>query len=63
MGAKPMEKVTLVSGDDQFEAVVADTVESKSRGYYLFTVVRMDPELEVDSVEFEGQSTQPAPLD
>ena len=63
IGAMPMEKVTLLSGDDRFEAVVADTVESEAKGCYLFTVVRMDPELEVDKIEFDGQSIKPEAAD
>lgn len=51
-----MEKITVISGDEQYSAVVVDRVQGSQQDQYLFTVVRAAEDLEVDRVVIREQS-------
>jgi len=57
IGAKPGEKILLHSGEQSFEAVVADIIDQETKGSCALVVTRMNPELDIDQVEFAGALT------
>lgn len=62
IGARPLEKIQLHSGDQSFEAVVADTCLGDNGGDCIFVVTRMDPELPVDRAELDGKVSETYPV-
>lgn len=51
-----MEKVTILSAEDSFDAVTVDYAFSETLGNCLFVVTRMDPDLKAIQVEYQGQT-------
>jgi folate-binding protein YgfZ len=62
IGAQPLEKIQLHSDGQSHEAIVADSGFSENVGACVFVVTRMDPELVVDQIEYEGKLSAPVPL-
>lgn len=51
-----LDKVQIVSNGESYEAVVVDCERSEDHGRCLFVVTRMDPELDAESIDYQGQA-------
>lgn len=51
----PLEKIQLLSGDKAYAAVITDCSHREDSGSCIFVVTRMDPELTVEKIEYQGQ--------
>jgi folate-binding protein YgfZ len=55
IGPAPLEKVSIISSEQAYEAVVVDHASSEAEGTCLFVVSRMDPDLGADKLEYQDQ--------
>jgi len=52
----PMAKIKMYDGEDEYDALVVDSVSQEQAGSFVFVVSRMDPELAVDHFDYQQQS-------
>ena len=50
-----MEKIQILSGDQEYDAVVVDCATIGDGRSVLFAVTRMEPELAAEGIGFRGQ--------
>jgi len=51
----PLDKIQILSGDEQFDAVVVDCVSLEGSASGLFCVTRMDPDLTAEKIKYLDQ--------
>jgi len=51
----PLEQLKILSGDESYEAIIADCAHLENGSSCLFAITRMDPELAADNIEYHGQ--------
>lgn len=54
---KPLEKIDIHGSEGAHQAVVADYASTPGGGSCLLVITRMDPELEAEKIEYQGQLT------
>jgi len=52
---EPLDKVEIFSADKPYDAVVADRAQREAGGSCLFVITRLDPDMPVDKIEYQGQ--------
>ena len=51
----PLEQLKILSGDQSYDAVIADCGHYENGSSCLFAITRMDPDLTADNIEYHGQ--------
>lgn len=58
IGPNQMEKISILSSDESYDAVTVDYAFNEAKGNCLMVVTRMDPEVQAEKFEYQGQTIE-----